>query len=57
MLSKKGIDANTGKCWAIIEMRSPSPVKEVQKLIGRMTTLSRFMRKVGDKAYPFFQSI
>jgi len=34
MLTQRGIEANPEKCNAIIEMRSPSSVKEVQRLIG-----------------------
>lgn len=34
MLTKRGIEANLDKCQAIIDMRSSSNVKEVQKLIG-----------------------
>ena len=40
LLIEKGIEANLDKCVAIIEMRSPATVKEVQQLTGRMTTLS-----------------
>jgi hypothetical protein len=35
----------------------PTSIKEVQQLTGRITTLSRFMSKVGEKACPFFQCI
>nr|KYP74660.1 Retrovirus-related Pol polyprotein from transposon 17.6 [Cajanus cajan] len=43
MLSSRGIEANPDKCQAIIDMRSPSNLKEVQKLAGRLTALSRFL--------------
>ena len=43
LLTERGIEANPEKCVAIIEMRSPISVKEVQQLTGRMVALSRFM--------------
>jgi len=35
MLTQRGIEANPEKCKAIIEMRSPVTIKEVQRLTGR----------------------
>ena len=48
MLTQCGIEANPEKCKAIIEMRSPTTVKEVQRLIGRLTTISRFLPKLAE---------
>ncbi|XP_068476954.1 uncharacterized protein [Phaseolus vulgaris] len=42
MLTERGIEANPDKCAAIIAMRSPTSVKEVQQLMGRMAALSSF---------------
>ena len=36
-------------------MPSPSGIKEVQRLIGRIVALSRFVSRVSDKCQPFFQ--
>ena len=36
-------------------MLPPSNIKEVQRLIGRIATLSRFISKASDKCQPFFQ--
>jgi len=52
MLTDRGIEANLDKCRAIIEMKSPRNVKEVQRLIGRITALSRFMPKMAEKTKP-----
>ncbi|XP_068503870.1 uncharacterized protein [Phaseolus vulgaris] len=41
MLTERGIEANPDKCAAIIAMRSPTSVKEVQQLTERMAALSR----------------
>jgi len=35
MLTQHGIEANPEKCKVIIEMRNPTTIKEVQRLIGR----------------------
>nr|KYP64788.1 Transposon Ty3-G Gag-Pol polyprotein [Cajanus cajan] len=43
MLSNRGIEANLDKCQAILDMKSPATLKEVQKLAGRLTSLSRFL--------------
>jgi len=45
------------KCQAIITMRSPATVKEVQQLTGRLAALSRFLSCVGDKVFSFCASI
>ena len=48
MLTERGIEANPDKCAAIITMRCPTSVKEVQQLTGRMAALSRFVSAGGD---------
>jgi len=57
LLTERGIEANPDKCAAIINMRSPSNVKEVQRLTGRMAALSRFLAKSGDRGLPYFQCL
>jgi hypothetical protein len=57
LLTRRGIEANPDKCQAIINMRSPSSIKEVQQLTGRLAALSRFLSCAGDKAFSFFASI
>ena len=57
MISKRGIEANPDKCRAIIDMRSPSPIKEVQSLARKITALSHFMSKAADKVAQFFECI
>ena len=51
LLTKRGIEANPDKCAAILAMRSPATVKEVQQLTGRMTALSRFVSTSGEKGF------
>jgi len=57
LLTSRGIEANLDKCQAIINMRSPCSIKEVQQLTGRLVALSRFLSCAGNKAFAFFASI
>ncbi|XP_068504586.1 uncharacterized protein [Phaseolus vulgaris] len=57
MLTERGIEANPDKCAAIFAMRSPTSVKEVQQLTGRMAALSRFVSAGGEKGHPNFQCL
>ena len=54
MLTQPGIEANPEKCNAIIEMRSPTSVKEVQRLIGRLTAIYRFLPKLAEQTQPSY---
>nr|KYP54847.1 Transposon Ty3-G Gag-Pol polyprotein [Cajanus cajan] len=54
MITSRGIEANPEKCKAIIQMQSPQTVKEVQRLSGRLVSLSRFIPKLAEKAGPIF---
>ena len=38
-------------------MASPRIVKEVQKLIGRIAALNRFVSRATDKCLPFFKTL
>ncbi|GAU44771.1 hypothetical protein TSUD_138830 [Trifolium subterraneum] len=57
LLTHRGIEANPDKCQAIIKMRSPTSVKEVQQLTGRIAALSRFLSCSGEKACHFFATL
>ena len=57
MVSQRGIEANLEKVRAILDMASPKTVKEVQKLIGRIAVLNRFVSKATDKCLPFFKTL
>nr|KYP51927.1 Retrovirus-related Pol polyprotein from transposon 17.6 [Cajanus cajan] len=52
MLSARGIEANRDKCQAVLDMRSPTNLKELQRLSGRLVALSRFLPRLGDKISP-----
>jgi len=55
MLTHRGIEANPEKCKAITEMRSPSGLKEIQRLVGRLTSLSRFVPKLAERTRPIIK--
>ncbi|XP_057756163.1 uncharacterized protein LOC130975374 [Arachis stenosperma] len=50
----RGVEANPKKCQAILQMKSPGCIKDVQRLAGRLTSLSRFLGASATKALPFF---
>jgi len=57
MLTLRGIEANPDKCKAITEMRSPKNLKEIQQLLGRLTTLSRFVPRLAERIRPIAQML
>nr|KYP75150.1 Retrovirus-related Pol polyprotein from transposon 412 family [Cajanus cajan] len=54
MITSRGIEANPEKCKAIIQMQSPYIVKDVQRLAGRLVSLSHFIPRLAEKAGPIF---
>lgn len=57
LVDQRGIEANPDKIQAIMNMSSPSKVKEVQRLTGCLAALGRFLSKSGDKCHHFFATI
>ena len=55
MVSQRGIKANPDKVKAIIKVKSPKIVKEVQSLTGKVAALNRFIFRVMDKCVPLFK--
>lgn len=43
MVSQRGIEANSEKVEAILKMKPPPNTKEVQKLVGRVAALNKFI--------------
>ncbi|XP_015971480.1 uncharacterized protein LOC107494952 [Arachis duranensis] len=54
MITQRGVEANPEKCQAILQMKSPGCIKDVQRLAGQLTSLSRFLGASATKALPFF---
>ena len=57
LVCSRGIEVNPEKIRAIEQLQSPSTVKEVQALTGRMAALSRFISRSGEHDLPFFKAI
>lgn len=57
MLMQRGIEANPDKCKAIMEMRSPTCLKEVQQLNGRLAALSKFLAGSALRSLPLFSTL
>ncbi|XP_016178361.1 uncharacterized protein LOC107620749 [Arachis ipaensis] len=55
MITQRGVEANPEKCRVVLEMTSPKNLKDIQKLTGRLTALSRFLGASAQKAIPFFK--
>ena len=55
MINSRGIEANSDKIQAVLNMKPPRNIKEVQQLIGCITAVGRFMSRSADKCQPFFR--
>ena len=54
IVNYRGIEANSNKIKAVLNMPPPSNIKEVQRITGRIGALSRFVSKASYKCQPFF---
>ncbi|KAI5317771.1 hypothetical protein L3X38_037478 [Prunus dulcis] len=57
LVTKRGIEAFPHQIKAILEMKSPSIVKEIQSLTGRAAALNQFFSRFTDKCKPFFKAL
>jgi hypothetical protein len=57
IVSAKGIDPNLDKVQAILNMRIPKNIKDVQKLTGILAALNRFISKSAERSLPIFQAL
>ena len=55
IVNNQGIEANPDKIKVVLDMQPPSNTKEIQRLTGRITALSRFVSRSCDKCLPFCQ--
>jgi hypothetical protein len=55
LVSHRGIEANPEKIRAIEAMRPPARIKDVQKFMGSLATLSHFISRLAERALPFFK--
>ncbi|WVY91024.1 hypothetical protein V8G54_036538 [Vigna mungo] len=57
MLTSRGIEANPDKCEAVLKMKSPNTLKEIQRLVGRLTAVSRFIPKLAERLRPILKKM
>jgi hypothetical protein len=55
IVSHDGIRPNPEKVEAVMKMKPPKCIKDIQKLTGCMAALSRFISWLGKKGLPFFK--
>ncbi|KAL0305086.1 UNVERIFIED_CONTAM: Retrovirus-related Pol polyprotein from transposon.6 [Sesamum angustifolium] len=57
MVTQQGIEANSAKIKAILDMRPPTNINEVERLIEIIATLSRLISKSSEKGLPLFKTL
>lgn len=55
IVTEKGIEANPKKVQALSDMKSPSNLREAQRLVRRIVALSQFIFRSVDWGLPFFK--
>ena len=55
IVSAHGNEPNPNKVIAITNMKRPTCVKDIQKLIDCMAALNRFISRLSEKGLPFFK--
>src|SRR3954464_12898453 len=55
IVSQWGIEVNPEKIKAILNMNHPTCLKDIQRLIGCVATVSRFVSRLGEKALPLYK--
>ncbi|PKI71983.1 hypothetical protein CRG98_007599 [Punica granatum] len=54
IVSEKSIKVDPNKVKAIMELSSPSTVREVRSFLGRMNYIARFIANLTEKCQPLF---
>ena len=54
MVTHRGIEVNPDQIKVINDLKPPQNAKEVQKLIGMITALNRFISKSANRCKPFY---
>ncbi|CAL9018909.1 unnamed protein product [Prunus brigantina] len=55
-VTQRGIKAHPSQIKAILEMKLPSIMKEIQSLMGRAAALNRFLSRFTDKCRPLLKA-
>ncbi|GJW75181.1 reverse transcriptase domain-containing protein [Tanacetum coccineum] len=53
----EGIRANSEKAKAVVNMPSPSNLKQMQQLSGKLAALNRFLSKAAKRALPYLDTL
>jgi ribonuclease HI len=56
-VSHRGIEANTTKIQAIVNMTPPQSTRDVQCLTGRLAALNRFISESAERSLPFLKTL
>ncbi|XP_017224963.1 uncharacterized protein LOC108201178 [Daucus carota subsp. sativus] len=54
MVTRRGIEASPEQIKAVQDLTSPSNIREVQRLTGRVAALNRFISRSSDRCRPFY---
>jgi hypothetical protein len=54
LVSVREIEANPEKIQAILTMGKPTKLHDIEKLVGRVASLGRFVAQLGEKVLPFY---
>ena len=57
LVTQRGIEAHPKQIRVILEMKSPTTLKEIQSLTGRAATLNCFLSRSTNRCKPFFKAI
>ena len=57
MVHQHGIEANPEKIRALLDMRSPVKIRDVQSLSNRIAALNRFIARATNQSLPFFKAL
>ena len=57
LITQQGIEADPDQISAILSMKSPTCMKEVEMLNGCLAALNRFINRSTNKCMPFFKAL
>jgi hypothetical protein len=55
IISHHGIEVNPEKIKDILDISRPNDLKDVQRLIGCVVAVSKFISRLGEKALPLYK--
>ena len=55
LIDQRGIEANPKKIRALLKMKRPASIKEIQQLTGRVAVLSQFIFRLAERCFLFFK--